>query len=469
MTTIDIPAAGPTSAERHDVATARRRHRAVFRSRWRDTVEAAGWLAGIGAVALMLASGTVDVGSAAGFLTTMGRIAGIVASTMIMAQLILIARIPVVERVVGHDRAAKIHSQLGRLGFIVIIAHILLLIGGYALSIHTTFLDQTWQFVVGYGGPMFMASVGFVVLVAVVVTSYAIVRTRWRYENWHAVHLFSYLAVGLSIPHQFTDGESFLTMGFAWWYWVVLWTVAVGGLLAYRVVRPVTRYFRHRIAVAAVDRVSDGSTVITMSGRDILSLRPEAGQFFLFRFLAKDMWGEAHPYSLSRAPRDGWLRITVKPLGDSSARLATLTPGTRVMVEGPLGIFTEASRSGDHLVLAGAGIGITPVLAFLETADVEPGRCTVIVRASSLEDAPHLDEVVRIARERGAAVHVLVGRRGPGWSPAQNPVILSDLVPEIAGADIYACGPAVWVDALFADAERAGVPKGRRHAEEFSW
>ncbi|WP_062460594.1 ferredoxin reductase family protein [Demequina soli] len=452
-----------------DPKVAHRQDRSARAGRRRDVLEASAWLAGVVGVSLMLASGTVDVGSLSGVLITFGRITGIAASTMIMAQLILIARIPLVERSVGHDRAARIHSQLGRLGFIVIIAHIATLVAGYALPTQTGILDQIWTFAIHYGGPMFMASVGFIVLVAVVVTSYAIVRSRWKYEDWHAVHLFSYVAVGLSIPHQLTSGETFMTMGFAWWYWMTLWTVAVVGLIGYRVVRPLTRFLRHRVRVAAVGTLADGSTVIAMHGRHLRRLGSKGGQFFLFRFLTPGMWGQAHPYSLSRAARDGWMRITVKPLGDSSAALRHLKPGTRVMVEGPLGVFTDEARGGDHLVLAGAGIGITPILALLESADIRPGGCTVVVRASTEAEIPHLDELQEVAAARGATLHVLAGRRGDGWSPAAMPVRLADLVPGIAHADVYACGPLPWVDAVMDDAARAGVPKDRRHAEEFAW
>lgn len=462
------------AAQVRDQAVARikgdeRRRRAVRRSRWKDTVEAALWLSVVGALALMLSSGSVDVTTLSGFLITLGRITGIVASTMIMAQLILIARIPVIERVIGHDRGARLHGQLGRMGFLVMIAHIVTLVLGYALPTQTGILAQTWDLIVNFGAPMFLAWAGFAVLTLVVLTSLALVRSRWKYENWHAVHIFSYIAVGLAIPHQFTDGETFMSMGFAWWYWLVLWTVAVGGLIAFRVVRPLVRYARHRISIAAIDTLADGSTVITMTGRDLLRMRPEAGQFFLFRFLQADLWGEAHPYSLSRAPLDRWMRITVKPLGDHSARMKELRIGTRVMVEGPLGVFTEQTRTGDHLVLAGSGIGITPILAFLETADVDPGRCTVIIRASSVEQAPHLDEVMAIAAQRGAQVHVLTGPRGEGWAPAAQQVRLDQLVPDIAGADVYACGPAAWVAALFDEAAAAGADRSRLHAEEFAW
>lgn len=462
-----VQGSGPRLDERSRLSA--RRARGVMQDRRRDAVEAAAWLAGTGAIALALASGTLDVSSPSGLLIAGGRLAGIVASTLIMVQLVLIARIPVVERAVGHDRAARLHGTLGRLGFLVMIAHVALLVAGYALVARIGVITQAWELATAHGGPMTLAWIGAVVLIAVVVTSYAAVRRRWAYESWHAVHVFAYLAVGLSIPHQLTDGSTFMAGGFAWWYWAALWTVAVGGLLVFRVARPLVRMRRHRVRVAATGVLADGSTAIAMTGHRLGRLRARGGQFFLFRFLAPGMWGQAHPYSLSRAPREDWMRITVKPLGEGSAALAGLRPGTRVMVEGPFGLFTDAHRRGSHLVLAGAGIGITPVLALLEDSDVRPGECTVIVRAHAERDVPHLDELRSLAVAKGAALHVLVGPRGDGWAPQAAPVGLAQVVAGLAGADVFACGPTGWVSALMDDAARAGVPAERRHSEGFSW
>src|SRR3954452_15277543 len=52
-------------------------------------------------------------------------------------------------------------------------------------------------------------------------------------------------------------------------------------------------------------------------------------------FLTRNRWWEAHPFSLSAAPDGRTLRITVKALGDFSARLAAIAPGTRVIADGP--------------------------------------------------------------------------------------------------------------------------------------
>lgn len=74
---------------------------------------------------------------------------------------------------------------------------------------------------------------------------------------------------------------------------------------------------------------------ITITGRGLDRLAARPGQFFVWRFLTPGHWHEAHPFSLSAAPDGRRLRITVKAVGDHSAGLASLAPGTRVLAEGP--------------------------------------------------------------------------------------------------------------------------------------
>ena len=417
----------------------------------------------------MLASGSANFTTFAGLATALGRITGMVAATMIMVQLLLASRAPFVERVVGHDRALHTHGRLGRIGFVVLLVHAATITIGYAGTRGSGILDEAVTLTLRFGGPMTAAVGGFALLCIVIVTSLALVRSRWRYENWHAVHLLSYAAIVLTIPHQFVNGSTFARSAPAWWYWATLWLVTVGVFVLFRAVRPLWQLARYDLRVASVKRIEGGSTVVVIKGRRLRTLDPLPGQFFLFRFLTRELWDEAHPYSLSRSRNGDFIRITVKPLGDHSAAVAQLPVGTKVAVEGPLGIFHDRTRTGRHLVLAGSGIGVTPILAMLESSEFGPGECTVIIRAHSEADAPHLDEFSRFARARGANLVVLLGPRGVGWAPKDQSVRLRGLVPAIAHADIFACGPEAWVAALAADAEASGVPAHAFHAEKFAW
>src|SRR5205823_3432242 len=112
---------------------------------------------------------------------------------------------------------------------------------------------------------------------------------------------------------------------------------------------------------------------VHLTGRDLRRVGTQAGQFFLWRFITRDRWWQAHPFSLSAAPDGQALRITVKALGDFTARLREIHPGTPVFAEGPYGTFTAARRRQPRAVLIAGGIGITPLRALLETLPARRG------------------------------------------------------------------------------------------------
>ena len=448
-------------------------HRSETDSAWRDALETAFWLSGIGAVSLMLAAGT-PITTLGDSLTTIGRATGIVAATMMMIQLLVIARIPLVERRLGHDRAALLHGRLGRIGFFVIGVHVVTLVLGYGARVHRGWWDQAWTFMLHYGTQMTLSVIGFWLLIAVVATSLAAVRRKWKYENWHAVHLLTYVVIAFSIPHQFTQGTTFsgnamsATDTFARWYWAVLWTVSVGGFLAYRIIKPLWTLARHNLTVERVDRNPDGTISVWIVGRGLSRMKTKAGQFFLWRFLTPGMWREAHPFSLSRSPRGNTLRITVKPVGDFTSAMADLLPGTKVMAEGPLGRFTPHHRRAHGTALVGAGSGIAPMVSLLEDLDGS-GPIVVLLRARTAEEVPHLEEVRALAAARGATLYLLTGKRSKGWLPQGMAARMTQLAPALIASDVYVCGPKVWADTILAEARACGAPEEHLHIEEFAW
>ena len=70
--------------------------------------------------------------------------------------------------------------------------------------------------------------------------------------------------------------------------------------------------------------------------------------------------------SVSAAPDGHSLQISVAAAGDGTRRLATMRPGTRVLVEGPYGRLHEGVRTRRGVLLLAAGIGIAPMKALLE-------------------------------------------------------------------------------------------------------
>ena len=98
--------------------------------------------------------------------------------------------------------------------------------------------------------------------------------------------------------------------------------VAAGAVLVWRVGLPLWRNLRHRLRVTSVvPRGRRRRVGLPDRPRGCDRLRVEAGQFFTWRFLAGPGWTRANPYSLSAAPDGRSLRITVKAVGDGSAAL----------------------------------------------------------------------------------------------------------------------------------------------------
>jgi predicted ferric reductase len=444
---------------------------------WRDAAGLLTWASLLVVVALWVAHGGLQgLSGADGWLTGTGRLAGLLASDLMLVQVLMMARVPFVERSYGQDELARRHRLVGFASFDLMLAHVGLVTVGYALTDRRDVLREAWHLVWTYPG-MLLATAGFAALWMVVLTSVRAARRRLRYESWHLLHLYAYLGAGLALPHQIWTGADFVATPWAQAYWWTLWVLALGAVLVYRVGLPVYRSLRHRIVVSGVTVEAPGVVSVHLTGRHLHRLPVRAGQFFSWRFLDGPGWSRAHPYSLSAAPTGDRLRITVKDLGDGSARLAGLRPGTRVLVEGPYGRLTADVRTRRRVTLLASGIGITPLRALLEELPAAPGDLTLVYRTSGTHDALFTEELDTLARTRGVRVLHAPGHRVAGrdsWLP-QQAAHLSDadalrhLVPDIADQDVYLCGSPGWMDAARRAALAAGVPAERVHLERFTW
>ena len=428
-------------------------------------VVAALWLHGGGGA--QLAAGGWGAAEAA------GRLAGLFSADLMLLQVVQMARIPFVERTLGQDTLARWHRWTGTASFLLLMAHIPLVTLGYAGFAQVGVVAQFGDLVINYPG-MVLALLGFVALTMVVVSSVRRARRRLRYESWHLLHLYAYLGVGLALPHQLWAGADFVESAGARAYWLALYAVSAGSVLVYRVGRPLLRSRRHRVRVSHVVAEGPGLTSVYLRGRRLDELGVVAGQFFQWRFLDGPGWSRAHPYSLSAPPGRSLLRITVREVGDGSARVARLRPGTRVLVEGPYGRLTGETYDGGPVTMFACGVGITPLLALLGDLPFQPGEAILVHRARTEEGLVFATELAQLAAERGIRVVTLLGRRAgrPSWLPQpfaglDDAEAMRRIAPDIAGHHVYVCGPAEWTEAVRVAARSAGVGAGRLHTERF--
>jgi ferredoxin-NADP reductase len=194
-------------------------------------------------------------------------------------------------------------------------------------------------------------------------------------------------------------------------------------------------------------------------------LAVSGGQFFKWRFLTRELWWHAHPYSLSALPQPPYLRVTIKGLGDQSRAVSALKVGTRVGIEGPYGAFTHHARTCDRVVLVGAGVGITPLRALLEDLPFHVD-VTVIIRASDPGDIVHREEMVALVERRGGQYHEVIGARDQVHFDANS---LRQLAPAIRDSDVYVCGPDGFSEGVMWAAQSLGLGADQIHEEAFAF
>jgi predicted ferric reductase len=425
-------------------------------------VSGAGFGAVVGEVISAETSGSLAVPG--GALIAGGRLAAFTGAYLMLIMVLLIARVGWLERAVGQDRLVRWHRWVAPWALGLITAHVVLITLGYAQSSKTGAWHQLWVFLSSYPD-ILAATVGFGLLVMVAITSVRAARRRLKYETWWVVHLYTYIALALAFAHQIATGVSFVGHPLARAIWAAAWACTAGLVIVYRFGLPVARNLRHRLRIERVGEEAPGVYSVVCRGRRLERLAVSGGQFFQWRFLTRDLWWQAHPYSLSALPRPPLMRVTVKALGDHSRAIARLKPGTRVFIEGPYGTFTHHAQSTGRVALIAAGVGITPLRAMLEDLPAHVD-VAVIVRASTPEDLVHRDEVADLVERRGGRAYAVVGPRRTARLDARS---LSRFVPDLARRDVYVCGPVGFSRSIVSAALTLGVPRHRIHHEAFAF
>jgi ferredoxin-NADP reductase/DMSO/TMAO reductase YedYZ heme-binding membrane subunit len=374
-------------------------------------------------------------------LTDAGRLTGFLAGYVALVQVVLRARLAIVERTLGTDAINACHRLFGSYLVVLVLTHATLITAGYAASLHTTINGELWSLLTRYPYVLW-AAIGAGLLVVVGATSAPIVRRRLRYEVWHAIHLVVYAALVLAFFHQVTDGEHFVHSARLRAAWTALFVAVAVVMVWSRWLRPVLLMARHRLVIAAVHRETPGTVSIELAGRRLDRFPAEPGQYFRWRFLVRGRWWVAHPYSLSAEPDGRRLRITATVSGRHSSLLPHLPVGTKVIAEGPCGrLLAKAGWDGPVVLIAG-GIGITPLRALFASAPST--RLTLVYRAHGTAALAFRSELDDIAAKRDASVHYLVGSR---HEPANwlAPEQLAAMCPDIRDAQVYVCGSAEFV------------------------
>ena len=376
------------------------------------------WLAaaaGLGlGITIALAIGAESAGSLSapgGVATALGRLAGLLAAYAMIVVVLLVARIPPLERAIGQDRLVSWHRRLGPWPLYLLLAHAVLITVGYAAEARTGVLHELGQLIWTYPG-ILAAAVATVLLFAAGITSYRLARRRMAYETWWSVHLYTYLALFLSFSHQIDTGAAFVGH-------------PAGPRLVDGAVAGDARRGRrgpHRSAAVAVAappgagrrrhaRRVRGSCRSCCAGAGWTGCRWPAASSSSGASCAAGCGGRRTRTRSRRRRRATSCGSRSRTWATTAAGSPRVAPGTRVAIEGPYGTFTADTAGDDRLLLVGAGVGTAPVLALLQELPPE-SDVTVLLRASTREELVLRDEVAAEVRRRGGRLIERVGPRG---------------------------------------------------------
>ena len=411
-----------------------------------------------GGLGLLLSGGTDT-------LSAIGQVSGLIAALAAFGGLLLTSRPRFMERRYGQDQLVALHRWFGIVTVVTVVIHAVTDTWAWGATTGGTIITGLVDLLANEAW-MVAALVSTVLFVTVGLTSWRRIRQFIPYETWYFVHLTGYLAVLLGFGHQLTLGTDIATDRLALWWWCGL-AIVVTGVIVYSRIGDLLRSFTRSFFVSTISREANGIGSIHVSGPGLAHLRVAGGQYFNMRALTRHLWWQTHPFSVSAAPTTMGLRFTVKELGEDSTRLLQMQPGTRLLLEGPYGVFTADQAKGAPVVLVAGGVGIAPIRAVLE--DCGPHQApVVIVRVRDEDDVAHRIELERLVASRNGSLHILTGPRH--WFTRHDPFAASTLrawIPDIATRHVFVCGPASLESAVLTGMRKAGVPSANIHHERF--
>lgn len=393
---------------------------------------------------------------------------GLSAVYMILQQFFFMGRLPWLEKVFGLDNLVKLHHKNGKWGLVFLLLHPIAIIEGYRLGSGLSFFSQFGSFLTNYDD-ILNAFIGLSLFVIVVGLSFTIVRSRLRYETWYGVHLLAYFAVFFSLGHQIKLGHDLLASKIFYSYWIALYSTVFGIHFIFRFARPIWLFKKHEFRVSRIEREAPHTVSVYISGKNMDSFKIKSGQFMIFRFLTKKFWWQAHPFSLSMVPNGKEIRITVKELGDFTRHVKDLKIGTKIIIDGPYGVFTNLFAVQNKVLMIAGGIGITPIRSLMEEM-LEKGKDVTLLYGNRTEnDIVFKKELEELSKKYGARITHIISHdeSHAGEKGTIDKEKISRLVPDIASREVFLCGPALMMESVIKHLKELGTESQLIHYEKF--
>lgn len=385
-----------------------------------------------------------------------GEIIGSINIVLMAAALFLSTRPKWAEKYFGGlDKMYVTHRRVATTAFLLIFVHVL-----------TVPISAQW--VLGN----YLAAVAFTGIISSVLVSLAPriaflnKLTGGTYEGWKNLKKYIGIFFIIAYIHPFLIAHplnAFIAINVVQIFFII-------GTVAYLYTEVFGRFFKKYVpyTVEAVQHPNAATTEVTLRAKKESIPQQRAGQFLFVRFPHTRTLNESHPFTISSAPHEGVLRVTVKASGDFTRALFTdLKPGMDAIVEGAYGLF-DYKTGGEKQIWIAGGIGLTPFLSFIRAMDGNLNHdIDLYYTVRHKDEALFVDELEAGAKTNPRLkVHIR-------YSATDGSLNIDDILKAaggpVTGHHIYMCGPLPMVQAFEQKFLALGLPAAHIHYEEFNF
>ena len=394
---------------------------------------------------------------------------GLLAFAIILVEFVLSGRFKSVASGIGMDVTMRFHQVMARTALLFAVVHPFLYRG--TMSGGTRPWDTDRQLTVTTDFSSLSTGIAaYLLLPALVALAISRRHSDYRYETWRLMHgLGALLIAGLLLHHAVYAGRYSANPELAW-FWVAMTALAVGSLFYVYLVAPLLDRKR-AWRVVSITRLSPKQWEVTVAPDRHAGLTYKAGQFVWLNIGHSAFSLHENPFSISSAPSNGPnVSFVIKELGDFTASLGQIEPGTRAYLEGPFGHLTADGHNEPGIVMIAGGVGLAPLLGILRElrATRDPRKVCLIYGNRREEQILYRDEL------KDEDVTYVLSEPPEGW-PGETGVIDSGLLDRVLSADQFGewlfmlCGPAAMMDSVEDHLLSRGTPSSRILSERFDY
>jgi predicted ferric reductase len=356
----------------------------------------------------------------------------------------------------GLDKMYMTHRHTGTAAFLLIFVHVL------TVPISTT----------GWRLGNYLAVIAFTGIVTIVLVTLApripfLNRLAGNdYDDWKKLKRWIGIFFILAFIHSLTIGNPLHALIAITWVQIFF----IIGTVSYLYTEIFGGLFKKFVpySVEAVKHPNNASTEVTLRPRKEPIKKHRAGQFLFVRFPRDKDLNESHPFTISSAPAEDVLRLTIKASGNFTRELfSRLKEGADAIVEGAYGMFNYKTGGPKQIWIAG-GIGLTPFLSFVRDMDGDLQHHVDLYYTVRHPEESIFEEELKEGAAKNPRLKVHIR-----YSAKDGSLTIDDIVKNaggnVSGYDVYLCGPLPMMQAFEKKFMDQGLPKGNIHYEEFNF